>query len=513
MSSSNALSIVPQRLNYKDYLWGQLKKQAADQLASFALKGAKKASRGLIEAAPKGAKAIKEHYQNQPLQFGIRVPKGKRRQDSGTAEQMAGGSRAYRRGSTVYSKYKSKRKGGKKREGKRSSKRAGRGGRRTKRSNRQKLISVGYSMVHEYGGVVDSRWNAVVGHSTHHWNSLMRTFCGALVKLILNKIGYMHVQPEGQLPNVSTGDVITIRYRPNADQFPAIEGGITATLASTDTFAGVVDKLCTSFAAIWGTALTGRDPQIAFSSITYAPDGSNDGTRAEISLVGAMFSFFCQSELTLQNRTANESTDPEITDIDAVPLKGFVFAGNGSGAVARALNLYQANMPKANLIADRNGLITLPSFLYQPPGTDPIPPMEDITPRWVKEPFHKQMFANVKQYSPLAMAPGSLLKNVLVYEKNMSIDRFFLDMLNMQYNGTVATGGTKFIKSNIGNYKFFSFEKYIEVSPQGAVPSVLVNIAYELNHTTAGMIKPKLTKYTVRDAFINDYIPVFNNIV
>lgn len=513
--------IVPTQISWKDIIVNSARNKAA----SFALQGIEGIGRSAIDKAvkltPKGAKALQEHYSTSPP-FGYKVPTSKRgsqsrgsqkrglkRHDSGTAEMASGsGSRVASRargsaGRTARrtkrsGRYSRKRKYSRRYRSKRSYKRPKRGARKSTIIN--KVLKDGHNLVQEYGGKIEDGFNVTIGHSTHAWKAMMRVFVGSIVKLILNKVGYMHNNPEALLPNVSSGDVIGVKYMPSADDIPVAEGTISYTCGVSDSYETIVTGLCNAFALNWTSTLGGRNAQIQLISVFYYPEGANDGTRAQINLVGAMYSFYAESQLTLQNLTANQTSDAEITDVDALPVKGFSYGGNGSGAVSRLTNEVTA-VRKTNLIANRDGLIQYTAGY----------PYDSL-----REPYTKGMFTNVKQMIPVVLPSGGLMVDRLVYEKTMSIDRFLLDMLALQYNGTVTSGATRTAKSNLGKFSFLSLEKFIEttvVPVEGPAPAITVpvKIGYEVNHNSGGMIKPKYTRYTAREGFLQTVIPIWND--
>jgi len=398
--------------------------------------------------------------------------------------------------------------GSRKRSGSRSGKRV-RFGKRTKRRSvskrsysnnpsvlKKKISAVGHSLVHEYGGKINDGYVVTVGHSTHSWKPMMRTFLGALLKVLLNRVGYIHTTPEMIMPNVSSGDIVALYYRPSYDDYAGIESSIQYTFGVGESYQSILTGLCTAMQTAITNVLGGRNTQWSVTSIVYAPDGTNDGTRVQIPLIGAMYTFYCESTLTIQNLTANETTDAEITDVDALPVKGYSYAGNGSGAVSRVTNQL-TSIIRNNLVADRDGLINL---------------VHGYVSDSMKEPYTKNMYAGVKEFKPVAIQSGGILADTQVYVKTMSIDRFIKEMLSIQYDGIEANGGTRAQKTNLGKFKFYALEKYIEATPQGTPPTVNVSVAYELNHTSCGMIKLKKAKYTVREAYIQTSIPVWNSV-
>lgn len=368
---------------------------------------------------------------------------------------------------------------------------------------RNKIMKNGHALVQEYGGQVVDGFNASIGHSTFAWASKMRAFCGAIVKLVLHKAGFTFANPEAGIQGVSASDDIIVFFRQDASNTGGAVGGVSESFVrypfvGTPSYQTIVTGLCSAFNTflVAQTATAGRIPQMTFTQCAYRPDGTLDGTRVYVNLAGAKIHMYDESTLTLQNVTANELVDAEVTDVDALPLKGYSYAGTGSGAISR--NQDNAASFRSNFIADRTGLIpgVSGSYLYE----------------CLKEPYQKGFFVGKQVIKPLVIPSGGLIRDTLRYSKVMSLDTFFRHMLSLQYDGSQVNGGTRTPKSNLGIYKLFALEKFIETAGIDVSPASSVKVNFELNHTSCAMITPTYTKFSIREGFINTSVPTWNQV-
>lgn len=529
------MSLVPSNLNTQ--LTNLYKRKAAEAL----VKGVGKAARHWTRYVSTGPSRYQAGQSGPTLQQ-IGAAAGFGRQDSGVQEgsnnqrystrsSMRSSSRSYgrstRRGTSARSNKKSRKYGGKKRgRGKRMKAKSKTVRRRYTgrvsassetrnvryKVNKGIIASKGYSLVQEYGGTVVDPYVAIAGHSTHHFNMALRALCGGFVKLALQKANLMLGNFSVGQAQLETGDRFILRYRPESSDVNAAEAIVTATFsavvdpnigAAPDTITNVISLLTFNLMSSLST-LESRKPQIQFTSFTFDPNGASDSTKVVINLMGAKIKYYAESGFTMQNITANEITDAETTDVDALPVKGFEYSGSGSGTLTLIQSETGAN-DRVSFLADRNGYIQGYGAYATGAG------LSANAYRTLNEPVAKNVLTHCRKATPIMIGAGGIHVDNLVYYRTCALDVFVQNLWNFQYGGTPAlTGAATKIRHPYGKYKLFMLEKVVEFAGLGTQPSVNVTIRYEKNQEMGLMVIPKKQKVSIRENFIQLGIPGVN---
>lgn len=374
--------------------------------------------------------------------------------------------------------------------------------------DRAQIAYRGYSLTQEYGGEVSNPWNAILGHSTHHFNMMMRSVIGAMVKLALQKANLMLGNPNAANSTMAIDDRFILRYRPESTDQAATESTIITTVSNTpnpgtgiapNTMSRIITDLTWQLGQALGS-FESRKPQFIFTSFTFSPDGSTDSTKVVINLMGARVKYFAESGFTLQNITANEATDAETTDVDSLPVKGYTYEGPGSGTTTNiATELSGAD--RVSFLADRDGFIYGYGDVF---GSG----LTTETGRLLAEPVEKSVLSHCRKRTQVMVPSGGVHIDNLHYYRSVLLDQLVTELWNFHYAGVPSvTGAASKIRYSFGKYKLYMLEKVIEFTGKALSPAIPVKIRYEKNQALGMLLIPKKQKQTVRENFINEKIP------
>lgn len=368
----------------------------------------------------------------------------------------------------------------------------------------------------EFGGVVDSKTNAIddsrvmyIGHCNMIRTELFRSFARAIMRKLFS---LAEINFTGWLDPIaaSTGGLFfRVKYYAKTTNFIATAD---TTPQSGNTVTG--EEYGNSLLDLLVGLFPDRDtPQFAeFELWRDSPLGSSDpaDSRMIASIPGSSLRVHVEmeSKLSVQNRTlasveqpvdpANPTEEEELalaeadksTDIESNPLVGRRYMFTGNQGIERA-DTY--NRKPGHLVAStENGLIA-----YKPTFVN------DQLTRWHKPP-PAHFIVNCTKSSKISLAPGQIKTSYLYTKKSMSLTQFLLihshgmRQMGVANSGPVPPASFDYIpvKVNYGVSEVLGFEKLVDTR-QSKEPRIA--LGWEINNKTSVYVtfKNKISSATL----------------
>lgn len=367
---------------------------------------------------------------------------------------------------------------------------------KTMRNSVKDAYYKGTTIRNEYGAVTTDNYCLYVGHTLPTFQ-MRRNFFSALVKALLvkcgmNPINFDQANPiQGGLP---VGDAIYIYYRRGLNIQSAAEVSVNYVFVASETVQNIITKLMEAFDQ---GSVTGSYEDIRFESIRYYPSNIiADGQDMSINLVGSKVSFYFDSVMKMQNRTADSATNTQADDLVAQHVVGKSYYGYGLGTdiMMRAHNTGDF---QASLFGSGNGSIGASNFSSY------------ISGYVLKEPPPKNHLSRCLTSNNVRFAPSELKKSVLSYKNVLPIDVFWKDVCR-DYQSGVPNSYVNPTDKRYGKWRVFAIEKEIETVFGSAIePSTPVKFGIEVNNTTGVTLMTKRQSFTVRENWIGCNLPSY----
>lgn len=371
------------------------------------------------------------------------------------------------------------------------------------RSRRKKMLLMkkspkdayykGATIRQEYGSVVTDNYCAWVGHGIPTYQ-FRRNFFLALTKMILSKAGMNSITPTNVIPTqggLPAGDSIYIYYRKgvNTGQ-PAAPFSKTYTFGANESMSNIATELMKKFEE---DATMGAYEDLRFESIRYYPSAVGSDTQdMSVNLVGAKVSFYFESVMKIQNRTADGANNTQADDLVAQHVIGKSYFGYGSGSdiMVRSNNTLEQ---QAALYPFGNGAIggtNFSAFVNSFGLSEPLP--KNHVPRCITS-------------NSIKFAPSELKKSKLVYRNVLPIDSYWKHVCR-NYQVGIPTSFTQGTDHVYGKWRVFALEKEIETRFAEA-PATPITLGIEVNNTTGCSILPVKQTFTTRENWIGTNLP------
>lgn len=255
-------------------------------------------------------------------------------------------------------------------------------------------------------------------------------FAGAVIRAILDKIGILPVLPDQVIGQLTSGDEFILRYALNHNST-----AITAVpfyCAASNTVASLTTQLHGIL-----EALTTTPDQIQWRNIEFVGTIISKLPAVNINLQGSSLSITSKSSLKFQNRTDANTENPEADTVDAIPITGYMYLGNGTGTPCRANQLATSNY---NFVCS-----ALNGIYQQAAGSD----------KNFQEPPAKSSLPNVRKTAKVLLQPGQIKYQSLFTTVKIKTDKLF---------GKLTTNSTPadYVLSDLGKFCIFSLEKVLE---------------------------------------------------
>lgn len=332
-------------------------------------------------------------------------------------------------------------------------------GRRIRKRRVDNIAAKGVVVVKEQGGTASSQYCRYIGHATQPSLAVLKLICAAMVKTLLQKVGYEVVSGTATLDGLFVGDIIKLEHRES----------VTGVLTSTDYTLQGGDSIMTIATSLAGY-LNFVNNQWQFTGILYVPYQATLGTSSiwravKLSLIGAKLMFDCKSTLKIQNRSIN-STGEDADDVDNVPIYGRSYSGKGNGCATRDAWAVSTQ----NLYSYKDGIISW-----------------DGQTRDFREPPLPTAFDKPTKSGKAHLDPGEVKTSVLTEKFTVDLNRYLSRM------GTVTSSGTAgYSKNAPGKFRLFALEKMIETNAGGDI--VPLTLGYEHNMRIAVGFKQGWTR-------------------
>jgi len=313
----------------------------------------------------------------------------------------------------------------------------------------------GLTVVKEIGGVVaggvatPTSGNVVaVGHACCPSWTAHQMMWRAIVKHLFVRAGLTEMSDFNTvIPGVSTGDLVRVVYRADADS-SMTQSDFTLTSGVT-TFEAVAD-------AFRGFFTSNYNADLSFHAIQLIPliTGATWLNSTYISLKRCMVYLKGKSSLKIQNTTSEVSTGDE-ESLNNVPLHGKAYYGKGTGTEG-ITNDSAAITSGVTFRADNEyGAIAK------------VP-----TERWYQEIPPPSQFTQVSTFGKIVLDPGHIKTSVVSFYKAIPLNSIYRSLFDNDIN-------EKHTKTRAGVYRFVLLEKMIASTTPTADNQI--KIQYEVN--------------------------------
>ena len=296
-----------------------------------------------------------------------------------------------------------------------------------------------------------------VGHATLPQLQVMQALAGSLVRALANQLRAPFVGWY-ESTELEVGSFVYIQTAP-------INGSAgTTTLVRTIVPLDVWQTL----QSIITTILQTTDSQTEFVRLYHL--SSTGTTRTNIRLSDAKIHIVAKSTLKMQNISTPSAADNEADDVTCIPLEGISYAGSGMGTTKVR--------PSGSIVADAAMIANPANGIIQRAGS---------TAAVINEPYPAKAFYQVKKTGKCALSPGEIQRSVLVSSYSMNFNKFW---------SNVATANLSFATKQVGKFRFFAFEKVINVDAARLVNVALENqidISATLSHQFTNFCEPLIT--------------------
>jgi len=327
----------------------------------------------------------------------------------------------------------------------------------------------GVSRTEEIGQLLTTSEVQYVGHITHPQSRVLRLMWSAVIKVLLQKVGFIFETLDVALPTLVT-DSLVIVYQPGTNIAAA---QIVLTVAAGSSVVSIVEQIMGSL-FYSGSFINQQDFSIV--SLQYVCTVYNSNANTASLNIGALnLRTSIKSYLKMQNRSFTVATNNEADDLDNVPLFGKIYSGAGTGAKLKTIPGVAA---KTLFGSVDNGLITANAGTLNQMAEPPAP----------------FMFNEVTKYGSMSLEPSMIKTSSLFHNSYEKFNELHSKI--MQYNTS-----TNFVKRKLGKFQFMALEKVLDAT--NVVNSI--NIAIEHNWTCTIQAYPAQA-YTTSTYFNKTYL-------
>lgn len=343
----------------------------------------------------------------------------------------------------------------------------------------------GCTIRQERGGVFTDNYCLAIGH-TLPFLQMRRAFFMALLKKLFDKVGCSMESPEAIMNLTASGDQVTLYYR----KAPGIVDNTLSNITHNFSGAASLADVTNGVIALYETAaIAGAFEDIQWESIMFYAGGSVDLGSHRISLIGATASYYMDSTMKLQNRTADGASNTQTDDLVAQHVTGKSYFGYGN---------YVQNRTR---IASGSPSTTQITYIGNSVGV--INAASTLNPDYqLKEPMPKSNFVNCISSHGIDFNPGEVKRSHLKYQCTMPINEFFKALVRRWDNSTIVVPSVIPYPIKKTKFRFFMLEKEIETI-DAASPATPVTFGFEVDHTIGCVINPSKNTYLSRENFIN----------
>lgn len=299
-----------------------------------------------------------------------------------------------------------------------------------------------------------------IGHATNPTEISWQMMWKAIIKKLYYRMGLIVTNMDTVPYGINDNDKFDLELKTN---YETGTGQTVLSYVKSLALPGSINDVAENFA----NQTSGLGNQIQLIRILFLP--VNAATKVKLhhmDLKNARIHMYSKSTLLLQNRTKAADDDDNVERVDAVPVVGKVYSGNGTGTQMK-IDSYA----KSEFVANHaTGLIK-------------VKPASSNEWRPLYEPPDASMFAQVKGQGKIHMDPGQMKSSSIKVTKTISVNSFVRQLLNV-------TNTIHF--SRFGQFKFYGFEKQIDAF----VNSTNIAIAYENNTEIGCYLLPGHDKYT-----------------
>jgi hypothetical protein len=347
-------------------------------------------------------------------------------------------------------------------------------GRKYRKTKRNTMSRKGVTLAFECGGTCNAKRCAYVGHYTTPGKIVRKMFWRSLLKRLFEKV-YSYSPNNLLLPiTLQPLDNVELRYRRNTNSgaFEVIAYQATVTPGS-----GVENSIDTVAAYFADDGLpinnSSKDTSLELVDLSFYPSTAQ-GTRCRIRLLDAVVHLYSKSTLKLQNRTIN-ALGTEADEVDNVPIYGKSYAGSGAGATWKG-DAVVTNANGADFVADKNFGVILEA-------------VNTTGYNGLQEPPLPGDFSHVQKSGKVRLDPGDIKTSSLSSNNKMDLNKFYRRVANID-------AASQYVKTDLGQYRFFAMEKMIDSFQTADQPSIIV--AYEHNIRMQMTVSEKYTTNTVQ---------------
>jgi len=306
-----------------------------------------------------------------------------------------------------------------------------------------------------------------IGHTAHiGYESLLLMCCALLRNLYKVACGYETLDLNETLPANDCSITMVWVNEQTGVSFSAVKvvpsGATLWSLAASDEILG-------NFARYSENGTLYQD--VKFQWINMQETGVSQRVMGRVDLLHATVDMYAKSELKIQNRTTSNSTDNEVTDVNAVPLVGRQYSLPGCApevvGAGQQISIWDQ---LTGMTLCRSADINMNTGMKEPPPS--------------------KVFRGCTNSSKVRLEPGAIKSDWMVKRVTLPLHRF---LIKLGFNADTSSSN---LKSTLSGSSLIALEKVIAVS---GAPNI--SLQYECNFWQGVVVKhrrlrPALSRVT-----------------